>query len=441
MRKLAEKEVKALCQAADYDNGEAYFQQGKVADTWQTETSLHASVAGSGQRPYRVSVTAEGDKLTPKCTCPAHRRRPFCKHVAAVLVAWVRAPGRFVAGEAPPAAPQPKPQSQARRSPKAKLDRRQVQLEGLAKVEALLMELTNYGLLSLSEAQVARVADLAHTAESHKLRRLARLVTRLGLMLETARTSQGQVDEAAYAELLSDAWLTTQATRRALEDPQADPTTLEELVGKTWREKDLDRLEGVRLLELAYETVELDTGFTVDTSYLLSLDDGALYTEKQIVPTRLKNQARKPSYTGLLAGAIGLYPGPEPRRIKLIEMASEAPLADADWQQALAHAEQSVAALFQRCQATTANPLATPEAYALFAPAQILVDGPAVSLLDGEGQAIPLTEGGRVVGHLTRQPIAAVFGQLALTAGALQLAPLGLITLPPETRLLRLAIA
>jgi hypothetical protein len=438
MKPLADKEVKALCQAVDYENGEAYFRQGKVADTWQTETSLHASVAGSGQRPYRVSLTAEGGKLTPKCTCPAHRRRPFCKHVAAVLVAWVRAPERFVAGEAPPVAPKPKPQSQVRRAPRAKVDRQQVQLEGLTKVEDLLVELTNYGLLSLTEAQVARVADLAHTAESHKLRRLARLVTRLGLTLESARTSQGQVDEATYAELLSDAWLTTQATRRALEDPQADPTTLEELVGKTWREKDLDRLEGVRLLELAYETVELDTGFTVDTSYLLSLDDGALYTEKQIVPTRLRNQARKPSYTGLLAGAIGLYPGPDPRRIKLIETVPEAPLTDAKWQQALAHAEQSVTALFQRFQAATANPLAAPEAYALFAPARIFVDGHAVFLLDGERQAIGLDEGWHLGGHLVRESITAFFGRLLLVEGVLHLGPLGIVTTSPGSHLIRI---
>lgn len=435
MKRLTEKDVKALCQAADYGNGQRYFQQGQVADTWQTDTSLHASVTGSGKRPYQVSVTDEAGTLVPRCTCPAHRRRPFCKHVAAVLVAWAQEPGRFVPGHAErPVAPA----TPRRRTARSRVDRRKVQLEGLAKVEDLLVELTSHGLLSLTEAQVARVNDLAHTVESHKLRRLARLVGLLGLALETARSNREQFDEASYVEILSDAWLTAQATRRALEDPQADPTTLEDLVGKTWRGKDLERREGVRLLELAYETVELDTGFTIDTSFLLSLDDGALYTEKQIVPTRLKKQERKPSYSGRLEGTIGLYPGLEPRRVKLVDVAPEAPLVDVDWQQALAHADRAVATLFERFKTSTANPLAPPEAYAFLAPARVFVDGPSVHLVDEAGQAISLLEGWRVLGTLTRQPVAAVFGRLALADGELCLEPLSFLTGPPEARLQRM---
>lgn len=436
MRRLTEKDVRALCQAVDYENGQRYFKQGHVADTWQTETSLHAVVAGSGKRPYQVSVTDEAGKLIPRCTCPAHRRRPFCKHVAAVLVAWTEAPGRFVPGHAErPAAPDP-PRRRRRRA-RSKVDRRKVQMEGLTKVEALLVELTSYGLLSLTEAQVTLVNDLAHTVESHKLRRLSRLVGLLGLALETARSDREQFDEAAYAELLGDAWLTAQATRRALEDPDADPTTLEDLVGKTWREKDLERREGVRLVELAYETVGLDTGFTIDTSFLLSLGDGAIYAEKQIVPTRLKKQKRKPSYSGRLEGTIGLYPGLEPRRVKLVDVAPEAPLTDGDWQQALDHADRTVAVLFERFKTATANPLAPPEAYAFFAPARIFVDSPAVYLLDEEDRAIPLFEGWRVLGMLTRQPATAAFGRLALADGELHLEPLSFVTGPPDARLQR----
>lgn len=444
MIQLTAAQVKDLCLGVDYDNGTEYVRQGKVSDTWQTETSLHAAVAGSGQQPYRVSIEATGAELTPRCTCPAHRRRPFCKHVVATLILWVQSPERFVAGEARPAVARQRPESQVRRAPKARVDRHQVQLDGLGKIEELLVELTSYGLLSVTEAQVARVADLAHAAESHTLRRLARLVARLALLLGTAcpgpgQPAAGQVEEKAYAELLSDAWLTAQATRRALENPDADPTMLEELVGKTWREKDLERRGGLRLLELAYQSVELDTGFTVDTSYLLSLEDGALYVEKQIVPSGLKNQARKPSHTTLLAGTAGLYPGSEPRRIKMVDVAPAGLSGDGDWQQALAHAERSVAALFCQFQAATAGPLAPPEAYTLFAPAQILVAEPQVWLRDGEGQAIPLAGGWRIVGHLTGRPVAAVFGRTVLAAAGLQLAPLSLLSPPPNARLVRLA--
>lgn len=434
MKALTDLEVRTLCQPDDYRNGEAYFNQNKVSDTWQTETSLHAQVAGSGNKPYRVSVTFSGKTLTPKCTCPAQRRRPFCKHVAAVLIAWARAPERFVMGQAPPA---PKPQSPARRASKPKADKRQVQMEGLDKVEELLVELVTYGLLSLTEAQIARVNDLAHTVESHKLRRLARLTGQIGAMLQAALKNQEQLDEVAYAALLSDAWLTLQATRRALQDPAADPTLLDELVGKTWRESDLERRDGVRLVELAYETVTLKTGFIVDTSFLLSLNDGALYTEKQIVPAHLKKQARKPSYTGRLEGSIGLYPGPSPRRIKLLEISPEAPLTDADWQQALAHAERSVVSLFQQFQTVAANPLSAPEAFAFFAPAHFFVDGANVYLLDDAKQSILLAEGWRILNTLTRRPVAAVFGRLTLVDWTLHLEPMGLVIGPPGAALVR----
>jgi hypothetical protein len=434
MRQLDEKDIKAVCQSADYGNGEDYFRKGKVTDTWQTENSIHASVAGSGKRPYQVSITDQDRKLTPKCTCPAHRRRPFCKHVSAVLIAWARTPERFVVGQA--IAP-PKPQSQVKRARQAKVGRRKVQMEGLDKVEELLVELTSYGLLSLTEAQIARVGDLAHTTESHKLRRLARRVTLLGKMLETARTDPESFEETTYAELLSDTWLTVQATRRALEDPKAEPTLLDELIGKTWREKDLERRENARLVELAYETVTLDTGFIIDTSYLFSLDDGVLYTEKQIVPAKFKKQARKPSYNSLLVGTIGLYPGPEPRRARLIET-NQSPITESDWQQALVHAERSVPALFQCFQAATSNPLAPPEAYALFAPAQIFVDDTVIYLLDEGEQAIPVNEGGQVLSHLMRYSVSALFGRVKLTKEDLAFTPLGLITASPETTLIRI---
>jgi len=152
----------------------------------------------------------------------------------------------------------------------------------------------------------------------------------------------------------------------------------------------------------------------------------------------LKNQARKPSYSGLLSGTIGLYPGPEPRRIKLIDVAPEARLTDDDWEQALAHAERSLAVLFRQFQAVTANPLAPAEAYTLFAPARIFVTGLDISVLDGEGQAMALADGWRVVGRLTMQPLSAVFGRSVLVAGGLQLQPLGLITRPPNARFFRL---
>jgi hypothetical protein len=443
MRRLNQDEVEDLCRAQDLDKGQAYFKQGKVDHAWHSADSLQALVAGSGKRPYQVNIADRDGKLSPKCTCPAHRRWPFCKHVAAVLLAWVHTPDRFAAG-VPPVAEEPAKKRSTpastprRRRSRPKVDRKQVQLEGLAKVEELLVGLTNYGLLSLTDGLVSRVGDLAHTAESHKLRRLGRRLIVLGSALERALRDRENFDELVYAGLVADAWLAVRATRRAFQDPEVDPTDLQELIGKTWREKDLEKREDVTLAELAYGTVILEEGFTVDTSYLLSLEDGQLYTEMQIVPTHLKRQERKPSHTGRLTGTIGLYPGHEPRRVKLIEVAPPAPLAAADWEKALRHAESSASALVRDFQEATASPLAPRISYALFAPHQIWIDGSRILLLDQEGQAIPLHQGWRAQNLFTRHQVAAFFGRLVPQSGTLALTPMALITEPPHPTLLRL---
>lgn len=61
------------------------------------------------------------------------------------------------------------------------------------------------------------------------------------------------------------------------------------------------------------------------------------------------------------------------------------------------------------------------------------------SFLDDEGQAIPLASGWRILGALTRQPVAAVFGRSALMDGVLHLTPLSLVTAPPEVALVRVS--
>ncbi|MCU0685775.1 MAG: SWIM zinc finger domain-containing protein, partial [Polyangiaceae bacterium] len=43
-------------------------------------------------------------EASARCSCPAARSRAFCKHAAAVLVAWARQPGSFAGAAAPPVA-------------------------------------------------------------------------------------------------------------------------------------------------------------------------------------------------------------------------------------------------------------------------------------------------------------------------------------------------
>ena len=59
-----------------------------------------------------------GDEVKVSCTCPAHRRNKFCKHVVAVSVALLDRPGEFVVGEAPPEIQKPAKKSRGAGPPR-----------------------------------------------------------------------------------------------------------------------------------------------------------------------------------------------------------------------------------------------------------------------------------------------------------------------------------
>lgn len=55
---------------------------GRIA---QSESEVEFFVQGSAAEPYHVTFLGAGEKLTASCTCPAGRKRCFCKHVAGLL--------------------------------------------------------------------------------------------------------------------------------------------------------------------------------------------------------------------------------------------------------------------------------------------------------------------------------------------------------------------
>ena len=78
-----------------YLRGLAYFRRGAVYDTLRRNDTLLARSQGSGTNEYRVEVRLdEGMPARAHCTCPVGRDGR-CKHVAAVLLTWLRAPQDF----------------------------------------------------------------------------------------------------------------------------------------------------------------------------------------------------------------------------------------------------------------------------------------------------------------------------------------------------------
>src|SRR5580704_16864983 len=92
-----------IVDADELRKGTEMFDGGGLAHLSRHEGKLFGEAKGSGA-PYRVSL-AFGDgamNVRARCTCPAAWSRPFCKHAAALLVAWSRAPEAFAMSEAAP---------------------------------------------------------------------------------------------------------------------------------------------------------------------------------------------------------------------------------------------------------------------------------------------------------------------------------------------------
>jgi uncharacterized Zn finger protein len=98
IKELTIDDIRPLVEPDYMTRGLEVFDQNLVSTTSRYGNKLFANVSGSGSNPYRVSLVFD-QQIKAKCTCPAARRTPFCKHAAAVLLTWARAPRSFVESE------------------------------------------------------------------------------------------------------------------------------------------------------------------------------------------------------------------------------------------------------------------------------------------------------------------------------------------------------
>src|SRR5262245_38798024 len=88
----------------NYRLGEQYHGEGAVFDARREGDTLKARCEGSSGGPYRVEATLAGGRVVEAdCSCPVGGGGS-CKHVAAVLLAWLHDPGDFREVEAADAA-------------------------------------------------------------------------------------------------------------------------------------------------------------------------------------------------------------------------------------------------------------------------------------------------------------------------------------------------
>lgn len=89
--------LRRLAGESFFERGEAYFADGAVRSLRRRDDGVEAQVQGT--RTYRVRLRLGDGELDHLCTCPVGQEGIFCKHCAAVGLAW-HAGGLDDAGEA-----------------------------------------------------------------------------------------------------------------------------------------------------------------------------------------------------------------------------------------------------------------------------------------------------------------------------------------------------
>jgi hypothetical protein len=90
---LTEADIRARCTTESFSRGQSYYAYGAIKKRLRQPALLEAWVEGT--KLYRVSLWVKADgQLEPHCTCP-YQFGGDCKHIVAVLLAWLKEPESF----------------------------------------------------------------------------------------------------------------------------------------------------------------------------------------------------------------------------------------------------------------------------------------------------------------------------------------------------------
>jgi hypothetical protein len=381
------EQLRDLAGETAFRAGRDYLRQGMVKDGTVAGTIARAAVSGSTD--YQVAISFGSDVMV-SCTCPAHRRNKHCKHVVAVCVAVLEQPKAFRVmrqaeiPQAPPPGRKRREGVSKQRAEELKAEQRQA---GLVLVDRLLDEIAAGGVAALGREQSALLTSAAETVRALKLRRLGNLL--MDLCHLAVEGGDAGADPGRFAALLADILVTRQVLGAYLDGrSEFDPALAEDLVGKTWRERELEHVSGLELMPVA-EDLRDDGEFRSDSTYLVDLVTGEVYVERQITPRGLRGERRPVRRLRLLVDEAGLYPGVAPRRVKLLRV-RRALLGSGDVQRVVDRAVADVAEVRRRLVERLAIPVGAPDLAVVFRPTALVAQGDRIAATDEQGRALLL---------------------------------------------------
>jgi len=428
-----------ISDAGELAKGTQIADGGALTNLARYANKLFGEAKGSGAAPYRVSLVfgETAGELKARCSCMASRSRPFCKHSAALLVAWARSPEGFVVSEAPPAgAAEPGAKKKSVKTGKASGG--DLMRHGVERVTTLVRELAVAGVAAVGRDRVDQVRHLGEGLRENRLRRLSARTLDLAGLLEAGMARRGQIDAVAYADLLSDMLMTARKLEKHLAGETLEDRYVEELIGKTWRKTDRQPVEALDLVEYAFLSRVTSDNFVLRESRFVDLAAGTHYSEKQILPAFLaKRTEPKRSYAGsmLPAAGGGRYPGFAPYRLDMEIVPTPVALDASHVQRVIEKAHANVGAALAALQEHRRDVFA-PDAVPVTVCADLLVaEHGRFRMVDAAGEALHLPPDPRldeVLALVLRQGrLRAVLGEMTIDGILATLTPMAVIVEAP----------
>ncbi|MCI8554722.1 MAG: SWIM zinc finger family protein [Clostridiales bacterium] len=370
------------------ENGRKLSKKGSFSARRRTEddTLYWADCAGSGSRPYHVSIDwSQPDTPVCRCSCPS-RQFP-CKHALGLMFEieagkafetadipadiaekrakqTARAAKKEAAASSPPKASRPNTAAAKKKLAK--------QLEGLDAAEKMVHDLLTAGMGTLAGSSAQTYDKLAKDLGSCYLTGPQTAFTRIALTVRTVQKHPEQAD-TAYAEalrLLVALHSTIKKSRTFLQGKldassfSAEDSVLFEALGGVWKLEELHAIgsfrKRARLVQLSFDvTCDEAKKEYVERGWWLDIDSGEISQTLNLRPLKaLKYVKGDDSRFGLLeTPVLYLYPGEGNRRIRW-ESSSIRPLTAAEQAALPALAQPDLAAALKLTKGRIKNTLA-----------------------------------------------------------------------------------
>lgn len=384
----------------------------------EDETLLFGECKGSGKEPYRCSADfVKPESPVFRCSCPS-RQFP-CKHILGLLYAYAGG-SAFQTEDIPEdiadkrdkavkreekkkeaAAGDDTPPVAKKTNKSALVKKISAQMEGIELLDKLLLQIVQTGLGGIDAKMARMLEDQAKQLGNHYVPGVQAAFREFLLLFQ----NDGE-REAIYTEAIDKltslqtlvkrgrSYLT--ARKENPDTPLATDSAIEEWLGHAWQLSELREsglfVRDAELLQLAFHSYGDDARSEyVDEGYWLELASGKVYASRNFRPYRaVKHMKEEDTLHPVVQAKEALvYPGDANPRLRWEEPIFREP-EERDFAAIRGHARRAYAEVIKQVKDQMKNPLSDKHPVVLLHVKEIVKQGEAYALEDGQGKRIAL---------------------------------------------------